>query len=212
MERWRVSGPAELRTPSFGGGDGVVVGDFPALALGLDGSGRLLTADGYGGGLEIARFATDGTLDPTFDPSGTGIKVDPSSDAGGSAIGVGSDGRITVAGSIYVGGETEFGFGIGGTSGAMAQLRRIRTATGSPTRSTTVRRWRIRVRRTPMVTVRAMRVTRHRTATRRRIRIPTAIKIRLRGLTPTVTGCPMPRIPARRSPQRRRTAARPLRL
>jgi len=113
VERWRVSGPAELRTPSFGGGDGVVVGDFPALALGLDGSGRLLTADGYGGGLEIARFATDGTLDPTFDPSGTGIKVDPSSDAGGSAIGVGSDGRITVAGSIYVGGETEFGFGIG---------------------------------------------------------------------------------------------------
>ncbi|MEU1163813.1 calcium-binding protein [Streptomyces sp. NPDC005921] len=106
----------------FGNG-GIQRTDFgsydTAEALAVQPDGKIVAVGGGGAGVALARYNTNGTLDPSFD--GNGLVVTP----GGSAqdVKLQSDGRIVVAGSGTGGfnvwryntdGSLDSGFGTGG--------------------------------------------------------------------------------------------------
>src|SRR3954463_12897964 len=74
----------------LGGGD-------VAVAVAVQPDGKLVV-----GVTGLARYAADGTLDPTF--SGDGIR----NDQGGRAIALQPDGKIVVAGTDYVAGNSRW--------------------------------------------------------------------------------------------------------
>ncbi|MBZ3905939.1 DUF11 domain-containing protein [Streptomyces griseiscabiei] len=116
--------------PSFGG-DGMERTDFGAYesveGIAVQPDGRVVAAGGSSGRFALARYRTDGTLDPAFD--GDGRVLTP---GGGGAADVAlqpGDGRIVVAGSNGPGGDfavlrynpgggQDTGFGTGGVATA----------------------------------------------------------------------------------------------
>ena len=88
------------------GGDGRVTTDFTeggdgasALAIQAD---RKIVAAGYsgGGGFALARYNTDGTLDPSFGQDGK-VTTDFTEEAFANAVAIQADGKILVAGGTY---------------------------------------------------------------------------------------------------------------
>ncbi|MDP9387394.1 MAG: hypothetical protein M3Q48_05550, partial [Actinomycetota bacterium] len=115
--------PSGTPDPSFGGGDGIVTtavspGDDEIRSLVVGDDGRITVAGWSTGGgpgdFALARYASDGTLDPTFGPGGTGTVV--------TALSPGDDrasGMVADAGpGLVVAGETTVG-----TSRAMVVAR-----------------------------------------------------------------------------------------
>ena len=88
---------------SFGSGGQVVADVIGASEVGqamvLQPDGKIVVAGSIGYSLVLARFNTDGTLDPTFGSGGTVTGSAP----GASAMALHPDGRITVAGAVHSG-------------------------------------------------------------------------------------------------------------
>ncbi|MFI8965398.1 calcium-binding protein [Streptomyces sp. NPDC053493] len=102
-----AAAPGDL-DPSFGTG-GRVVTSFPGFAGGNDiarqGDGKLVVVGQSEGGFALARYNTDGSLDPTFAGDGT-----TTSDFGGgshsaNAVAIQPDGKVVVAGTTEMPGE-----------------------------------------------------------------------------------------------------------
>src|SRR5438105_5384801 len=83
--------------PRFGG-DGRVVTPFPAVALSLRPSGRILAVGTYHDDFALARYLPDGGLDPSFGHRGV-VTTDFGGTEVGSGLAVQSDGRIVAVGA-----------------------------------------------------------------------------------------------------------------
>ncbi|MFF5484558.1 calcium-binding protein [Streptomyces virginiae] len=94
--RWNANGSLD---PTFDG-DGKAVTTFPggtfasAADLALQPDGRVVVAGAGPGGVTLARYNTDGSLDPTFDGDG---RAAPGFGARARGVALQSDGRIVVA-------------------------------------------------------------------------------------------------------------------
>lgn len=76
------------QTTDFGGGGG------EARSVAVQADGRIVVAGGGGGALALARYTSDGSLDPTFSSDGKQTAADPS----GWDVALQSDGKIVVVG------------------------------------------------------------------------------------------------------------------
>ena len=125
VARYNANGSADT---TFGVGKGYVITDFGgsdgSSELAIQGDGKIvLVGHAIGGSLgelnqfAIARYNTNGSLDPTF---GTGGKVLTPFDDGAIDVLVQTDGRIVVSGGTYVArylslnGSLDQTFGVGG--------------------------------------------------------------------------------------------------
>jgi uncharacterized delta-60 repeat protein len=108
LARYRKDG----RLNAVFGGDGKVTTDFTeeddgAIALAIQ-ADRKIVAAGYSGDgdFALARYNTDGTLDPTFGQDGK-VTTDFTEEAFAYAIAIQADGKILVAGGTYDVGNQE---------------------------------------------------------------------------------------------------------
>jgi uncharacterized delta-60 repeat protein len=90
-------------TTSFGGDD-------VAKAVALAGGNKIVVVGSYDGGkgFAVARYKTDGTLDPTFGEDGKVTTEFPTGGASAEAVVIQSDGKVVVAGTVSNGSETDF--------------------------------------------------------------------------------------------------------
>ncbi len=114
IARYDTSGSLD---PTFGG-DGVVTtnvtsGYDSATSVAIDTDGNIVVA-GYGGGgaFVVVRYATDGTLDPTFGGDGAVTTNLTSGFDIANALAIDADGKIVVAGEAGFCCELTGGFGL----------------------------------------------------------------------------------------------------
>ena len=121
-----VAVPGDL-DPAFGGGDGRVATDFgdPDQAYGVvvQVDGKIVVA-GSGGGaggpnFAVARYNTDGSLDPTFDGDGKVTTDFASSHDQGFAVALQGDGKIVVAGEAFISSDGEVAVARYNTDGSL---------------------------------------------------------------------------------------------
>ena len=77
-----------------------------ALSITIQNNGKILVAGSVGGTLGIARYNTDGTLDPAFDVDG--MQTNDFNFGGANCLIVQSDGKIVAAGSASNGSNIDF--------------------------------------------------------------------------------------------------------
>jgi uncharacterized delta-60 repeat protein len=104
-----VAVPGDL-DPAFGGGDGKVTTDFGdvdrADGVAIQADGKIVVAGSAGGAggpdFAVARYNTDGSLDPTFDGDGKVTTDFASNHDQGFAVALQADGKIVVAGEAFL--------------------------------------------------------------------------------------------------------------
>ena len=97
--------------PTFGGGDGIVITNFTrtddsARDLAIQANGKIVAVgtEGFNGAhsrFALARYTSDGVLDPTFGDGGRVVTAFSKGFDSASSVAIQSDGKIVAAGTTY---------------------------------------------------------------------------------------------------------------